>query len=466
MGEWGIMKDSNNKRSRGFLTNAFGVAKKLSEVGLDVIQQATANDISKQNLEIDKASVVEGTARSKSMFDTNIYENPQQLLRTHVPQVSRQLLGRHYGTIDRVANLVSPHFSDKVSDYLFDQLNTFTNNISSVDAVLDEAGVQNLEELTRDISRSQRISQALVEQNKWVASVQGALTGATGVIGSTIDVPVSIVMSLRTIYQVGRSYGFELNKETDQDIVQYIFRQIDLGLIAEKQAILMGIKAIATTLETHDVYQLQKLVGSSNDIEALKRWLTNDDGEAKWQWLNNIPKFSMLTKLAPVASASVGAIYSRKLVEEVNIKAQVIFAQARAFLIDQKDLALSPLEAYEKSLALVAQVKPKLVEHIKSHVDANDHTHADLNKTDKTIEPIVKQTSVEEQVVKKTVRKKPVTQKEGMVITRNKRAVKPKQPPKDRVATETSSKVEGEVVKTTSAGSENKVTKKSINQQE
>ena len=72
-------------------------------------------------------------------------------------------------------------------------------------------------------------------------------------------------------------------------------------------------------------------------------------------------------------------------------KSQIVFAQARAFLIEQKDLALSPLEAYEQSLTLVAQVKPKFVEQIKSHVDESDHTHVDLNETDKRIEQVVKQ---------------------------------------------------------------------------
>ena len=71
---WGSMKDCDNKRSRGLLTNAFGVAKKLSEVGIEVIQQATANDISKQNLALDKSNVIEGSARTKSMFDANVYE--------------------------------------------------------------------------------------------------------------------------------------------------------------------------------------------------------------------------------------------------------------------------------------------------------------------------------------------------------------------------------------------------------
>ena len=417
------MKDSDNKRSRGFLTNAFGVAKKLSEVGIEVIQQATANDISKQNLALDKSNVIEGSARTKSMFDANIYENPQQLLRTHVPQISRQLFGKHYGTVDRVANFVAPQFSDKVSDYLFDQLNTFTNNISSVDAVLDEAGVQHLEELTRDISRSERISRALAEQNKWIASVQGAVTGATGVIGSAVDIPVSIVMSLRTIYQVGRSYGFELNKETEQEIVQYIFKQIDLGLIAEKQAILMAIKALSNTLETHDVHQLQKLVGSSNDIEALKRWLTNEEGGAKWQWLNSIPKFSMLTKLAPIASASVGAMYSWKLVEEVNEKAQIVFAQARAYLLEQKDSALSPMEAYEKSLALVAQIKPKLIDQIKANVDANvkNIEEVELKNKDELAGESIMQAPIKRVTVRKTPQSK-VTNSEDSATDVKKRA--------------------------------------------
>lgn len=357
------------------------------------------------------------------MFDANVYENPQQLLRTHVPQISRQLFGKHYGTVDRVANFVAPQFSDKVSDYLFDQLNTFTNNISSVDAVLDEAGVQHLEELTQDISRSERISRALAEQNKWIASVQGAVTGATGVIGSAVDIPVSIVMSLRTIYQVGRSYGFELNKETEQEIVQYIFKQIDLGLIAEKQAILMAIKALSNTLETHDVHQLQKLVGSSNDIEALKRWLTNEEGGAKWQWLNSIPKFSMLTKLAPIASASVGAMYSWKLVEEVNEKAQIVFAQARAYLLEQKDSALSPMEAYEKSLALIAQMKPKLIEQIKANVDGNvqNTEEVELKNKDELIGESVTQAPVKKVTVRKTPQKK-VVNSEGSETDMKKRA--------------------------------------------
>ena len=199
--------------------------------------------------------------------------------------------------------------------------------MSSVDAVLDEAGVRDLEMLTQDVDRSKRISQALSEQNKIIAILQGALTGATGFVGSTVDVPASLVMSLRMIYQVGRSYGFDLSKESDQDIVQFIFKQIDLGLIAEKQTLLIAIKAISSTLQTHDVSQLQQLLGSSNDIEALKKWLTNADGQLKWgQSIANLSLLNKLAKLTPIASAGVSAAYSWRLVDDVHQKAQLVFS--------------------------------------------------------------------------------------------------------------------------------------------
>ncbi|MBR5557446.1 MAG: EcsC family protein, partial [Acinetobacter sp.] len=254
------MTNSNNKHSHGFLSNAFGVAKKISVAGMQVLNNSTSDSVSKITQPAENNKVIEGSARASGTINSQKYDNPQHMLRDYLPNVSKQLLGRRYSQINRVANFVSPQFSDKVSDYFFEQLNQFTSNISSVDTVLDQAGAKNLQELTQDVNRSQRISQALAEQNKWIASVQGAISGATGVIGSAVDVPLSLVMSLRMIYQVGRSYGFELNKETEQEIVQFVFKQIDLGVIAEKQSVLMALKALSNMLQTQDISQLQQML--------------------------------------------------------------------------------------------------------------------------------------------------------------------------------------------------------------
>lgn len=362
------MADSNNKQSAGLFSNAFGVAKKLSESGVSLLNHLAPDSVSKFSSSENNARTIEGSAQYQGVFNVKNYENPQQVLRDHVPNVSRQLLGRHYSKVNNVANFVSPQFSDKISDYLFEQLNQFSNSLSSVDDVLDQAGVRDLEELTKDVDRSKRISQALTEQNKWIASLQGALTGATGVVGSTIDIPASLVMSLRVIYQVGRSYGFDLSKESDQDIVQHIFKQIDLGIIAEKQALLMALKALSSTIQNSDISQLQQMLGSGNDIESLKKYLLDDSGQFKWSWLNQMPKVSVLeklSKLTPLASAGIGAVYSRRLVDEANQKAQEVFSHARGYLIQHADHQLSPLAAYEKSLELLSQAAPKLLESLK-----------------------------------------------------------------------------------------------------
>ena len=363
------MADSNNKHAAGFLSDAFGVAKKLSTAGVSLLNHAAPDSVSRIAPSANYAQAIEGAAQPQRIFASKSYEHPQQLLREHLPNVSRQLLGRHYSRVNNVAHFVSPQLSEKISDYLFEQLNQFSSSLSSVDDVLDQAGVRDLEELTQDAGRSRRLSQALAEQNKWIASLQGALTGATGAVGAAIDIPASLVMALRVIYQVGRSYGFDLSKESDQDIVQHIFKQIDLGLIAEKQAVLMALKTLSSTIQSSDLSQLQQMLGSGNDTEMLKKYLMDENGQYKWPWLNQLPKVSVLDKLAkltPFASAGVGAVYSWRLVDEANQKAQQVFSHAREYLIQHADLQLPPLAAYEKSLELLAQAGPKLLESIKS----------------------------------------------------------------------------------------------------
>ena len=142
------MTDINNKHSHGFFSNAFGVAKKISAAGMGVLNHAAPNAVTKAMQPSRNGKVMDGSARQSNTFEAQKYDNPQQMLREYLPGVSKQLLGRQYGKVTRVANFVSPQFSDKLSDYFFEQLNQFTSNLSSVDAVLDQAGAKDLQVLT------------------------------------------------------------------------------------------------------------------------------------------------------------------------------------------------------------------------------------------------------------------------------------------------------------------------------
>ena len=354
------MANSNNKSANGLIFNAFGVAKKLSKTGLSVINHVVPGTVSRLSHPGYDPQAIQGSAREKADFEKKFYASPQQMMREHLPQMSSQLLGRHYKKINQVASFISPDLNDKLADYFFDKLNDLVSGLSSVEAILQEVGAKNLAELAKDPARAQRISLALANQNKIIASFFGVLTGATGVIGAAIDVPTSLALALRSVYQTGRAYGFELNAE-DHAVVEYIFKQIDMGSVAEKQALLAAVRAFSSVLQEHDLNQLQNLLGSGNDTELLTRWIANEDGSFKWSWLNYLPQLHLLSKLSPVAAMGISAAYSRKLVDDATDKAQLVFCAARQFLIQHPEQKIATLSAYEQSVALLAQATPKLL---------------------------------------------------------------------------------------------------------
>lgn len=394
------MTKSHNK-SGGLLSHTFGLAKKIGETGLDLLDQATSKSVTKLSNQPTQGTVIEGSSK-KTGNNKKKYDNPQQMMREHVPQVSRQLLGRHYNRVNNVASFISPTLNDKMSDYFFEKLNDFVSNASSVEHVLKEVGARDLQELRQDVARSERISQALANQNKVVALVQGSLTGLSGVIGAAIDVPTSLALALRMVYQTGRAHGFELNKAEEQEVVQYIFKQIDFGSVAEKQALLVAVRTISNVIQTHNVQQLQQFLGSDSNAEPLKKWLSNEDGHLKWAWIDKLPQMSFLSKLTPLAGAGISAVYSWKLVEDANDKAITIFAEARRYLILHPDEQLTALVAYEKSEKLLASASPILLADLSSNekeVGLQSQAVSEPNQVISDVQVIAKQEDVEAELV-------------------------------------------------------------------
>lgn len=394
------MVNSNKKHSSRLISNAFGVAKKLSETGLNVLQHVAPGTVSKLTQSPQADSVVQGTAQEKNAFERKKYENPQQMMREHLPNVTGKLLGKHSKKINHVASFISPDLNEKLSDFLFDKLNDFVSELTSVESVLKEVGAKNLAELSQDTERSRRISTALANQNKIIAAIQGTLTGAVGGVGAIIDVPTSLALALRSVYHTGRAYGFELQAK-DHTVVEYIFKQIDLGTVAEKQALIAAIRTFAGVLQTHNVNQLQQLLGSANDAELLKKWIANEDGSFKLSWMNNLPQFNLLTRLTPLATMGISAVYSWKLVDDATAQAQIVFSGARQYLLQHPDQTIDTLEAYEQFTQLLSHANPLLL--------ADSSQKSNPEKTDTQIEnKTITQVEVKEKPNEKDVVSNPV----------------------------------------------------------
>ena len=346
------MQNEDSQHPQTKFSRVLGVAKKLSTSGLKVLNQMNSQQLQRSQTSTKTVS----EAPSATTFLSFTAQDPQQLIRVHFPNISKQVFGKHYERVNQVVQFLSPLSMDEVSDYCFQKLHVLSDHLSTVEKILEQTGAQSLTELAGDISRSGRISQALTEQNKWIAGVQGAISGATGLLGLGVDIPASLVLALRTIYQTGRAHGFALT-EQDHDVVQYIFQQINLQQMLEKQSVLLGLRTLDSLLAQNDLTAVQHLLGSNNDDEWLKELLLDENHEFKWQWMNTLPKVGALHHITPLIAASVSAMYSWQFIEDIGQKAQHIFSVARDYLLQHPDKEISTLAAYHAAVEQFNQAK-------------------------------------------------------------------------------------------------------------
>lgn len=299
-------------------------SKSLSDIGQNLLKQLAKNSVSRLS-EIPAANSVINMTTDKQTLSTNTPNRANQLFRQQLPGITKQILGKRFNTINKLANLVMPTGSfDKASDQILELLADFASTVSASDHIIDEAGVKTLAELQGDTARSGRLARALNEKNRYIGMAQGAISGATGVVGAAADIPLSMILALRTVYLTGRAYGFELNQPEDRAMIFEALSNADLSLITEKQAILIGLNSVSGMLGTGNIQGLQTMLGSSNDFEPLFKLLSDANGQLKWRI-----SAALLDKVTPVIGGAVGAIYTSRLLKEVSDSAKQVFEHAR-----------------------------------------------------------------------------------------------------------------------------------------
>lgn len=330
------MPKTGNNPSLKPVHHIFGVAKKLSSEAFQKLNDHTM-----------KTDPMKMQTNNTTKLNNQTLDKSQLVMRQYVPDMSQKIFGRHYGSVSKIASFLSPIGGDQIADYLYSKINQTAEKMSATDLILSQAGVKSLQDLEHDILRAGRLSQALIEQNKWLVSIQAGICAPLGIVGLAIDVPLSLIFVLKTVYQTGRAYGFELT-DKDQDVIQFIFQNIPIEKIVEKQSLLLLIRSISGALETHDIQKLQSFMGSQSDFE----WFSNllKDQSIQPEWLEKIPKISLANKLTPVILSGLGAVYSWKLIDEAGQQSQHIFSIARDYLLNHPNEPLSILDAYQASV--------------------------------------------------------------------------------------------------------------------
>ncbi len=346
-------------------------SKSLSDISQNLMKQLAKNSVSRLTQTPEQQSVInmktdinnEAQALTKSTSN-----NASQLFRQQLPGLTRQLLGKRFKTVNKLANMVMPTGTfDKASDQILELLADFASTVSNVNDILEEAGVDSLAELEKDTGRSGRLARALGEKNRYIGMAQGAISGATGVVGAASDIPLSMILIFRTVYLTGRSYGFELDKPQDRHLIFDALSNADLTLIAEKQAILLGLRSLSTMLDTGNLQSLQTMLGSNHDVDPLIKFLSDENGQLKWRLSPSI-----INKITPLVGGAVGAIYNARLLKEVSESASQVFEQARQQALGNGSNQQSGQQATNADDKLVNAVAAKGKEAQATQQDAKE----------------------------------------------------------------------------------------------
>ncbi|MCH4248482.1 MAG: EcsC family protein [Acinetobacter populi] len=330
-------------------------AQKISHLGTKSLQKVAQEPIEKAQAQVTSGQVVEGQAYQRDITDSD-YQDIRQLFRHQFPTVTRQIFGRRYNTLNKVSRFVLPNGMDQAADEVLELLSEFAGRLAATERVLAETGCKEINELQKNPARSHRAGNALTQVNKVIAAVQGGVSGLTGLVGAAADLPISVVLSLKTIYEIGHVYGFELDNEEDRRAVYTALSQSDLSLIAEKQTIFLGLRTLKSVFDTGDYGQLQSFLNSNYSIEQFQGFLTDEQGNYKWPGFAVLGKIKLLKFTTPVLGAAIGAIYNVRLIEEVAQHADEIFSLARQYLLAHQDEDISVLDAYQKEKSHLVQV--------------------------------------------------------------------------------------------------------------
>lgn len=127
--------------------------------------------------------------------------------------------------------------------------NLMARQLTDVNDVLRDAGVSSVEELRGlDLEKLDRLADGIDTWAVGMAAAEGAGTGALGLPGMAVDIPVVITLALRTIHKIGVCYGYQARDEHDAQFIYAILSWSGANSMQEKMASLGFLRTLEVAL--------------------------------------------------------------------------------------------------------------------------------------------------------------------------------------------------------------------------
>jgi hypothetical protein len=147
------------------------------------------------------------------------------------------------------ADLLEKIIPDRPVEIAIDKLYSASEMLASQEDVMREAGVQDLAELRdKPLEFCDGLAFRVAAVSRIWATVEGAATGAGGVLTTMIDLPLLFVLSLRTIIKIGHCYGYPLDRQADKPFVLGVLVAALSGTLETKRGRLKQLREIEQLL--------------------------------------------------------------------------------------------------------------------------------------------------------------------------------------------------------------------------
>ncbi|MGE6362205.1 EcsC family protein [Psychrobacter glacincola] len=293
--------------------------------GITTVGSFTRNNLERMGAMIDSMNAKTGKPHQYKAVNLGDEDYQQDLFREQTLKATQQLLGPRFATYGKYAKKVVPNsFFQSTVDGAFAQVANLASNWSQID-LPNEHRFANIASL--DDEERYALATDIANQNRALATI-GGLTGLAGLPGLLADTLWLLLVSLRTVYQLGAVYNKPLTGKQGVKMAYELLANADLSKMQEKQALLAGIgigKGLLDNAQSSGLHNELKNLGLKDknvnfyaeQVDSIASQVGIDLDKINLTWIR---------KFLPVTAVIVGMRYNSQLIDEVIGVAQATFA--------------------------------------------------------------------------------------------------------------------------------------------
>lgn len=195
---------------------------------------------------------------------------------------------------------VSKNLQTKINDIIPEKVHAVVTTVieKMIKAVLFGAGYTTGKSPEGDVSlelREAYVKKQIAFYQK-TATVEGAVTGAGGILLGLADFPILLTMKIKLLFDIASLYGFDANDYKERLYLLYIFQL-----------------AFSSQQRRNEIYTL--ILGWQDYSKSLPGHVEEFDWRTFQQEYRDYIDLAKMAQLIPVIGAAVGAIANYKLME-------------------------------------------------------------------------------------------------------------------------------------------------------